>query len=468
MPSFDGMGSGSDAARLSQLDRERLFHPFTSVAEHLEQGPRVLTEGKGVWLRDADGREVLDAMAGLWCVNAGYGRPELAEAMARQARRLGYAHAFLSHSNEPAIVLADRLLAMAPRGMSRVFFCNSGSEANETLVKLVWYFNNLRGKPRKKKIIARLGGYHGVTLGAASLSGLPHLHAHFDLPLPGFLHVERPHHAREAEPGESEEAFSQRLAEALDARIRAEGPETVAAFIGEPLMAAGGVVPPPRGYWPAIQRVLREHDVLLIADEVVCGFGRLGSAFGSLHYGIEPDLMTLAKGLTSGYFPMSAALVSEAVWEVLGEGSAAHGVFAHGHTTTAHPVGAAVALANLDVLEAEAPPERVAQVGRHLQARLRERFAEHPHVGEVRGEGLIAGVELSADAEGRQPFPAALGVGRRLQALLYEEGLVCRPIGDTLAFSPPLVISEAELDLACDRFGRGLERLTRQLPDFVA
>ncbi|MDJ0850989.1 MAG: aminotransferase, partial [Myxococcota bacterium] len=407
-------GSGSDAARLSQLDRERLFHPFTSVAEHLQQGPRIFTEAKGVWLRDAEGREVLDAMAGLWCVNAGYGRAEIAEAMARQARRLGYAHAFLSTSNEPAIDLADRLLAMAPPGMSRAFFCNSGSEANETVVKLVWYFNNLRGRPEKKKIIARLGGYHGVTLGAASLTGLPHVHAHFDLPLPGFLHVECPHFARGAEPGESEEAYSSRLADALDARIRAEGPDTVAAFIGEPVMAAGGVIPPPDGYWPAIQRVLREHDVLLIADEVVCGFGRLGSAFGSFHYGIEPDLMTLAKGLTSAYFPVSAVLVSEDFFAGLRDASPDAGPLAHGHTTTAHPVGAAAALANLDLLEREGLVERAAQVGEHLQRRLREALKGHPRVAEVRGVGLIAGVELCADARTREPFAPERAVGRRL------------------------------------------------------
>jgi L-2,4-diaminobutyrate transaminase len=433
---------------LDELDRQRLFHPFTSIAEHLERGPHVLREAKGVWLRDAAGRELLDAMAGLWCVNVGYGRHEIAEAMAEQARRLPYYHAFLGASNEPAIRLADRLLTLAPGAMSRAFFCNSGSEANETLIKLVWYFNNLRGRPRKKKIIAREGGYHGVTLGAASLTGLPHLHAHFDLPLPGFLHVSRPHHRRGARAGETEPAFAARLAEELDARIRAEGADTVAAFVGEPLMAAGGVIPPPEGYWPAVQAVLREHDVLLVADEVVCGFGRLGSPSGSHHYGIEPDLVAVAKGLTSAYFPMSAALVSGPVWEVLREGSAAHGPFAHGHTTSAHPVGAAAALANLDILEREGLFARAAQVGAQLQQRLRARFAAHEGVAEVRGEGLIAAVELGVE-----------GAGRRLQQLLLEEGLVCRAIGDALAFAPPLVISEAEVDEACERFARGLARL---------
>src|SRR5262245_17544983 len=326
---------------LEELDRERLFHPFTSVAEHLAGSPRVMAEGKGIWLRDLQGREYLDAMAGLWCVNVGYGREEIAQAMADQARRLPYYHTFLASSNEPAIRLADRLLSLAPEGMARAFFCNSGSEANETLIKLVRYYNNLRGRSDKKKIISRRGAYHGVTLGAASATGLPSLHARFDLPLPGFLHVRKPHHKSEAGPGEDEASFSQRLADELDALIRSEGPDTVAAFIAEPLMAAGGVIAPPAGYWPAIQRVLRRHDVLLIADEVVCGFGRLGAAFGCDLYGIEPDLMTVAKGISSAYFPVSAAIVSERVWTTLRDRSPAHEIFAHGHTTTAHPVGAA-------------------------------------------------------------------------------------------------------------------------------
>ncbi len=454
------MASGS----LDALDRERLFHPYTSIAEHLAHGPRILAEGKGVWLRDASGRELLDAMAGLWCVNVGYGRHEIAEAMAEQARRLPYYHAFLSSSNEPAIRLAERVLALAPEGMSRVFFCNSGSEANETAIKIVWYLQNLRGRPAKKKLIARRRAYHGVTLGGTSLSGLEPMHANFDLPLPGFLHVSPPHAASEARPGEDEAAFVGRLAEELDATIRAEGPETVAAFFAEPLQAAGGVIPPPPGYWEAIQPVLRAHDVLLVADEVVCGFGRLGHAFGSQRYGLAPDLMTVAKGITSAYFPVSGTLVSEAVWSSLVEGSASHGPFAHGHTTSAHPVGAAAALANLDLIASEGLIARAAELGPRLQEGLRSRFADHPRVGEVRGEGLIAAVELVAGREPRRPFPRELGVGRRLHELLLEEGLICRPLGDSLAFCPPLVISEAEIDEACERFARGLARLEGELP----
>jgi L-2,4-diaminobutyrate transaminase len=450
-------------ASLEELDRERLFHPFTSVSEHLAGSPRVMTEGKGIWLRDVQGREYMDAMAGLWCVNVGYGREEIAQAMADQARRLPYYHTFLAYSNEPAIRLADRLLELAPEGMARVFFCNSGSEANETQIKLVRYYNNLRGRPEKKKIISRHGGYHGVTLGAASCTGLAPVHARFDLPLPGFLHAAKPHHWREAAPGEDEASFSQRLADALDAQIRAEGPDTVAAFIAEPVMAAGGVIVPPAGYWAAIQRVLRRHDVLLIADEVVCGFGRLGTAFGCDLYAIEPDLVTVAKGLTSAYFPVSAAIVSERVWATLRDRTPALELFGHGHTTTGHPVGAAAGLANLDIMEREDLFARAARVGAHLQRSLRGRFARHPRVGEVRGEGLIAGVELVADRKSRRSFDPEQRVGRRLHELLLDEGLICRAIGDVMAFSPPLVISEAEVDEACARFARGLERLEAEL-----
>ena len=443
---------------LSELDRAHVFHPYTSIAAQQQRGPRLWAEGKGVWVLDADGREYLDAMAGLWCVAAGYGREEIALAMAEQARRLAYSHGFLANANEPAVRLAARIAALTPPGLDHVFFCNSGSEANDTIVKLVWYYWNLAGRPEKKKLISRHGGYHGVTLAATSLSGLPYMHALFDAPLERFLHARKPHHYREGLAGESEAAFAARLADELDALIRAEGPETVAAFVGEPLMGAGGVIPPPEGYWEAVQEVLRRHDVLLVADEVICGFGRLGTPFGSQRYGIQPDLMAIAKALTSAYFPVSAAVVSEPIFETFAKASAEHGPVAHGHTTSLHPVGAAAALANLDILEGEGLLERAARLGPRLQSGLREAVGDHPNVGEVRGEGLIAAVELVADRETRAAFPAARKTGLALHEALLEQGVICRALGDSLAFCPPLVIGESELDEAISRFARGLER----------
>ena len=451
-------------SNLRELDQAHVFHAYTSIAEQQRSGPHIMADAKGVWVRDGQGRELLDAMAGLWCVAAGYGREEIADAMAEQARRLSYAHTFLAQSNEPGIRLAARVASLTPPGLDHVFFCNSGSEANDTIVKLVWYHWNLRGKPQKKKIIARQSAYHGVTLAATSLSGLPAMHALFDAPLPGFLHVAKPHYYREANSGESEADFALRLARELEERIVAEGPDTVAAFIGEPLMAAGGVLEPPAGYWAAVQEVLDRHEVLLIADEVVCGFGRLGEPFGSDFYGLKPDFMTVAKAITSAYFPVSAAVVADRVWEVFETASDAHGPVAHGNTTSLHPVGAAAALANLDILEREGLLRRAAEVGPDFQRRLREAFADHPLVGEVRGKGLIAAVELVADRGTRESFPAAEKVGMRLHKLCLEEGVICRAVaGDSLAFCPPLVIQEDELQEAITRFGRALDRLTAEL-----
>ncbi len=441
---------------LEDLDRESLFHPFTAIADHLERGPRIILEGQGIRVRDSSGREYLDGMAGLWCVNVGHGRREIADAIGAQARRLGYFHSFAGMANEPAIRLADRLKRLAPGDPARVFFGTSGSDANDTQVKLVQAYQNLRGKPRKKKFIARRRAYHGVTLGAASLSGLPWIHAGFDLPLPGFLHVSPPHFGSEAREGESERAFAERLVLELDDRIRAEDPETVAAFIAEPVMGAGGVLVPPDGYFEGVQEVLRRHDVLFIADEVICGFGRLGEWFGSTVFGIEPDLVTVAKGLTSGYVPMSAAIVSRRVWDVL---ATSKGVFGHGYTYSAHPVAAAAGLANLDVLEREDLVANARHVGAYLQMALRETFGQHPLVGEVRGIGLIAAVELSADRARRRAFDASARVGPRLVELLAEEGLLSRALGNACAFSPPLVIREPEIDEMIERFRRGLEKL---------
>ncbi len=457
------MSGNETGTSLAEIDRRSSLHPFTSIAEHLAHGPQVIVEGKGIRVKDAEGREYLDAMAGLWCVNVGYGRPEIVEAARDQLERLPFYHSFASMANEPAIRLAERLLELAPGRMSRVFFGNSGSDANDTQVKLVWYYNNLRGKPAKKKIIARRRSYHGVTLGAASMTGLGPVHASFDLPLPGFLHVSTPYAYREAPEGMSERAFTDLLVRELDERIETEGPDTVGAFIAEPVMGAGGVLVPPAGYFEGVQQVLRKHDVLMIADEVICGFGRLGAMFGCDVYSIEPDLVTLAKGLTSGYVPMSACLISERVWEVLERESPATGAFTHGYTYSGHPVAAAAALANLHLLERDDLVANAQSAGAYLQMSLRERFARHPLVGEVRGIGLIAAIELAADRERRTPFDPALQVGRRLSAKLLDHGLISRPLGDSLALSPPLIIREEEIDELVERFRRGLDELAEEL-----
>jgi L-2,4-diaminobutyrate transaminase len=450
---------------LETLDKERILHPATSIADHLEKGPRIMAEGRGITLTDSQGRRYLDAVAGLWCVNIGYGRTEVVDAMAAQARRLAYYHTFSSMSNEPQIRLADRLLGLAPGKLCRVFFGNSGSDANDTQVKLVWYYNNLRGRPRKKRIIARLQAYHGTTVASASLTGLPAFHRAFDLPVGQILHAATPHYYRYGAPGQSEAEYARGLARELEQLIEHEGPDTVAAFIAEPVMGAGGVLVPPTGYFQEVQAVLRRHDVLMIADEVICGFGRLGRLFGCEVYGIEPDLMTVAKGLTSGYFPLSGVLLSEPVWDVLRGASRDIGTFAHGFTYSGHPIGAAAALANLDIILGEDLVGNAERVGSHLQTRLRAMFDAHPLVGEVRGVGLIAGIELVADRASKRPFDSEKKVASRVAQRCLEEGLIVRalPAGDVLAFSPPLCITREEVDEIVTRFGRGLDAVADEL-----
>lgn len=451
------------AGALRELDRAHVFHPYTSIAEQRGQDGRVLRAGRGVWISDVDGNEIIDGMAGLWCVAAGYGRDEIADAMASQARQLGYGHSFLGQSHEPGIELAARLARFTPDGLDHFFFCNSGSEANDTAVKLVWSLQNLRGRPAKKKIISREGAYHGVTLAATSLSGLPAMHALFDAPLDRFLHTTKAHHGSQASPGESEPEFAQRCARELEALIVREGPETVAAFWGEPVMGAGGVFTPPEGYWTAVQDVCRRHDVLVVADEVITGFGRVGTPFASQLYGITPDLMLIAKAITSGYFPVSAAIVSNEIYEEFAAASPEQGPVAHGHTTSMHPVGAAAALANLDIMEREGLFTRASEIGPDFQAKLRDALAGHPNVGEIRGEGLISAVSLVADAGSKAPFPAAWKAGLSLHRALLDEGLVSRALGDSLALCPPLVIAEGEIDELMARFRRGLDRWSEQL-----
>ena len=445
---------------LAELDQRSFLHPFTSLADHLESGPRVIVEGEGAWLRDLDGQRYFDAMAGLWCVDIGYGRPEVVEAIYQQARKLSYYHAFSSTATEPSIRLADRLTRLAPEGISKVFFGNSGSDANDTNVKLVWYYNNLRGKPDKVKIISRRNGYHGVTVAAASLTGLPLLHKAWHLPIPEVKHTACPDVYRGKPEDMSELDYSQQLAAELEALIEREGPDTVGAFIAEPVMGAGGVVVPPEGYFPAIQAVLDRHDVLMIADEVICGFGRLGYWFGSDRYGIRPDLMTIAKGLTSGYVPMSGSLIGEKVWQVIVDHSREVGPFGHGYTYTAHPLGAAAAMANLDIIEGEGLVDNARTVGAQFQRRMRDAIEDHPLVGHVRGEGLIMGIEVVADRASKQAFEPRHKVAARIVQCCLAEGLIVRslPSGDVVALSPPLIVTPDDVELIVDRFARGLDK----------
>jgi L-2,4-diaminobutyrate transaminase len=453
---------------LADMDRNSFFHPMTDLKRYAAgeiAGPRIIEGAKGVHIFDSEGRRYLDGFGGLYCVNVGYGRTEVAEAIAEQARKLAYYHVYAGNSNEPSIRLADRLIRLAPKGMSKVYFGLSGSDANETSVKIVWYLNNVLGRPAKKKIVARHRAYHGATVMAGSLTGVEVFHKAFDLPIERVLRTTAPHHYWEAAPGTSEEAFSQKCAQDLEELIQREGPDTVAAFIGEPMLGSGGIVPPPAGYWAAIQAVLAKHDILLIVDEVVCGFGRLGSDFGSLHYGLKPDIMTLAKGLTSAYVPLSATIVGERVWEVLERGSDVFGPFAHGYTYSGHPIGTAAALANLDIVERENLAANATRVGKRILGRLHKGLDDHPLVGEVRGEGLLFAVEVVASKEPRQRFDPKLKIGARLSGLCLEKGLIGRamPGGDILGFAPPLVISEAEADELVDITLRSVDELAAAL-----
>lgn len=450
---FMSTNTASAANDLVDIDRHYSFHPFTNLAAHEKVGPHtVMVRGEGVWLEDAQGRRYLDGMAGLWCVNAGYGRTELADAMRNQAARLPYCHAFSSMGSDQPALLAQRLIGLAPVPMSKVFFGNSGSDANDTQVKLVWYYNNARGKPAKKKIISRKRGYHGVTIVSGGLTGLPGVHAGFDLPLAFVKHTTAPHKLWEGQHL-SDAQFVAKLAADLEELIRNEGADTIGAMIVEPVLGAGGVIVPPRGYYAAIQEILARHDILLIADEVICGFGRLGKMFGCEAFDIRPDLITVAKGVTSAYFPLSGCMVSEKVWRtIVDEGGAKYGVFGHGYTYSAHPIGAAVGMANLDLLENERMVAGAEARGRHLHARLHAAFADHPLVGDVRGLGLIGAVEFVARKDPALAFDPKLTVAARIVKAALAKGVVSRalPNADTIAFSPPLIISEREIDTLVD------------------
>lgn len=432
------------------LDRGSVLHPFSNLHAYAHGAAEstVVETGKGSRIQDASGRELLDGFAGLYCVNIGYGRTEVAEAISRQAHKLAYYHSYAGHTTEELARLSHRIVSMAPGKMSKVFYGLSGSDANETNAKLVWYYNNLRGLPNKKKIISRERGYHGCSIVSGSMTGMSFYHAFMDLPRPGILHTGVPHHYWGADPGETEEQFSLRRALELDELIVREGPDTVGAFIAEPVLGTGGITPPPAGYWRAIQQVLRKHDVLLIVDEVITGFGRTGAMFGSDMYGIEPDLITVAKGLTSAYAPLSASIVSERLYDVMEKGSEQVGAFSHGYTYSGHPLGVAAANAVLDIVERENIPGLAKTTGAHFQALLRKTFSGLPIVGEVRGVGMMAAVEFVADPRNKIRFDPAQKVGARISQAARDRGLIARamPHGDILGFAPPLVMSIKEVD----------------------
>ena len=440
---------------LAARDVAALMHPASNLAKHEETGPFVIERGKGVFVFDDEGRPYIEAMAGLWCTALGYGVEELAETAAEQMRKLAYSPLFASKSHGPAIELAEKIKSMMPFAASKVFFGLSGSDANDTHIKLLWYANNARGRPEKKKIISRRKAYHGVTIMSASLTGLPGMHTDFDLPVPGVLHTECPHHYRFAEPGETEEAFSARLAEALRGLIEREGPETIAGFIAEPVMGAGGVIVPPAGYFDKIRPILAEHEIEFIDDEVICGFGRTGRQFGCETYGFEPDAMTIAKALSSAYLPISASVVSEATYQAAVEESRKLGNFGHGYTYTGHPVCAAVALKNLQLMEERKIVDHAASVAPHFQRRLAA-LGEHPLVGEARGVGLLGALELVANKKTKEAFPATAGIGAKMQDSCLAHGLIIRAIGEQIAFCPPLIISPEEIDQVFEAAEKGL------------
>ncbi len=452
--------ANSAAAR----DIANALHPYTDLKAHLETGPLVITRGKGVRVWDETGKEYIESIAGLWCASLGFDNERLVEAAARQMRKLPFYHSFTAKSHEPLIDLSEMLIERAPVPMSKVFFANSGSEANDSAIKMIRYFNNALGRTAKKKMIGRVRGYHGITLAAASLTGLAANHRSFDVPLPGFVHTITPHFYHGAAPGQSEEDFATHCAEELEQLIEAEGPDTIAAMFAEPIMGAGGVIIPPRGYFPKIQKVLARHDILLVADEVICGFGRTGNYWGCQTLDIKPDIVTCAKALSASYLPISAVMVNERVFQGLADESHKIGTFGHGFTYSGHPVAAGVAVETLKIYDENNIIDHARVVGAHMQKELRRRFAGHELVGEVRGVGLIAAVELVADKASHKNFDPAAKVGGRLSKLCEQHGMIGRAmINDAMGFSPPLIITESEVDTMLDRFGQALDALTVEL-----
>lgn len=438
------------------------LHPYTNAVRHEEIGPLVVERGEGIWVHDIHGRRYIEAMAGLWSVAVGFSEPRLVAAATRQMEKLPFYHTFGHKAQNPVIDLAEKLISLAPVPMSKVFFTNSGSEANDTVMKLLRYRANAMGEPQRKKFIARVKGYHGVTLASASLTGLVNNHRSFDLPIEGVFHTTAPHHWREARPGESEEAFATRCAEDLEALILREGPETICAMFAEPVMGAGGVIVPPATYWEKIQAVLSKYGVLLVADEVICGFGRTGNFWGSQTFGMKPNVLSCSKQLSSSYMPISAVLIDESVYRPIAEESGRIGTLGHGFTAGGHPVAAAVALENLAIIEERGLVANAREVGAHMQKRLRE-LVSHPLVGEVRGLGLIAAVELVTDKAAKTALDPVGKLGGMVAAICQEKGVITRAMGEAIAFCPPMIITAAQVDEMVAIFAASLDEAQARL-----
>jgi 4-aminobutyrate--pyruvate transaminase len=432
------------------------MHPYTNMRLHEEKGPMIMAEGNGARVTDSEGKEYIEGLAGLWSVAVGFSETRLADAAYAQLKRLPYYHSFAHKAHEPSIRLAEKLVEMTPEGLNRVFFTNSGSEANDTVVKMAWYLNNGLGRPEKKKFLSRTKAYHGITIASGSLTGLAGNQKDFDLPAIPVTHLSCPHFWRYGEEGETETEFTARLLKELEDTIIAEGPETIAAFIGEPVMGAGGVMTPPEGYWPGVVEICHKYDILVVSDEVINGFGRTGARFGCEKYGFTPDILVTSKQLTSSYMPLAAIVVNDKVYNAIADNTAKLGNFGHGFTGTGHPVACAVGLENLNIIEERDLMGNAKRLEPMFQDGLRA-FADHPLIGEIRGVGLIAGLEM-ADKKTKQPFGKPGTVAAKVVALAAEEGLICRNVYDTVALCPPLIVTEDDVREIHARLGRALDR----------
>jgi putrescine aminotransferase len=453
------MNAMSGLQELQELDRRHYLHPFSDHKQIGERGTRVITRGEGVYIYDAEGRQILDGMSGLWCINLGYGRNELIEAACQQLKTLPYYNSFFQCTHPPAIELARLLAEVAPPSFTRVFYTNSGSEANDTVIRMVRRYWDIQGKPKKKTIISRRNAYHGSTIGGISLGGMPAQQAQGDLPIPGIVHIEQPYWF-ELGQGMHPDEFGVRIAAELERKIREVGVENVAAFIGEPVQGAGGVIIPPDTYWPEIQRICDEHGILLIADEVITGFGRLGEWFGSQYFDIEPDIIIFAKAVNSGYLPLGGVLVGDRVADALVEGG---GEFYHGFTHSGNPVSCAVGIAALNVMRKEGIVERVRDDIAPYFATAWQSLADHPLVGEARSAGMFGAIELVSDKGSRARFHADKAVGETCRDLSVRNGLVMRHVRDSMIVAPPLVITRGQLDELVDKARRTLDDTARKM-----